>query len=91
MTRFNDFGEPKGTHDFADVNRGHVLRDICHPDAQGGVDGKHFDTAKGLAILQDRQRYLGELEIRRSDEPFRMSGEFPLSISVGHENLRDKE
>jgi len=47
---FDDFGEAEGAHDFADLDRRHVLREVGHPDAHGGVDGEVFYFGEGLAF-----------------------------------------
>src|SRR5271167_1451480 len=44
MARFNDFGQTESAHDLTERDGRHVLRNVCHPYAQGGVDGKKFDT-----------------------------------------------
>ena len=90
MTRFNDFRQPKCAHNLADGNGRHVLGNVCHPGAHDGIDGRQFDVGEGLAILQDRERRLDELEITSSDESCWMSGEFTLAVGGGQESLREK-
>ena len=91
MTGFGDFGEAKGAHDFAELHGRHVLGNIGHPDAHGGVDGEIFDASEGLAVFEGGKRGLGELQDIGSNEALRASGEFPLAIGSGHGSLRQEE
>src|SRR6266481_2243896 len=47
---FDDFGKAEGAHDFADLHGWHVLGEVGHPDAHGGVDGEIFNFGEGLAL-----------------------------------------
>ncbi len=81
---FDDFGESEGAHDFADLNWRHVLREVGHPDAHGGVDGEIFHFGEGLAFGDGGNWGVGELEDVGSDQSGGAIGEKPLAIGGGH-------
>lgn len=85
MEGFNDFGDAEGAHNLAELNGGHVLGNVRHPDAHGGVDGKVFDACESLGLFEGGKGRFGELEDVGSDESLRVGGEFPLAIGSRHE------
>ena len=91
MAGFNNFGETEGAHDFADLDGRHVLRDVHHPDAHGGVDGEIFDAREGLAVFERGGRRFFELENIGSDEILRTCGKNPLTIGVWHGKRIEEE
>jgi hypothetical protein len=93
MAGVDDFGETESAHDLADLHRWHVLRDISHPDAHGGIDGEVFDAGEGLTVVESGNGRFGKFENVRGYEAMRTCGEFPLTIDAGHkeENRRGGE
>src|SRR5882762_3719468 len=88
---FGDFGEAEGAHDFADLDGRHVLGEIGHPDAHGGVDGKIFYAGEGLAFGDGGDGGFGEFEDVGSDEAGGAIGEEPLTIGGGHGGRVEEE
>ena len=89
---FDDFAEAQSTHDLAELDGRHVLRDVSHPDAHAGVDGKILDAREGLAVFKRGKRRFFELKDVGGDESVRASGENPLAIGVGHaERIAEKQ
>ena len=52
MAGFCDFGKTEGAHDFAELDGRHVLGDIGHPNAHGGIDREELDASESLAFLE---------------------------------------
>jgi len=90
MAGIDDFREAEGAHDVTESDGGHVLGNVGHPDAHGGVNGEVCDAGEGLAVLEGGERRLGELKIGRGDEAGRAGDEFPVTDGVGHGSLREK-
>ncbi len=85
MTGLDDFSKAEGAHHFTESDGRHVLRNVGHPDAHGGIDGEIFDAGEGLAVLERGERRFRELEIGGRDEVFGAGDEFPLTNGGGHE------
>src|SRR5208337_4275756 len=86
----DDFGEAEGEHDATESDGRHVLRDVGHPNAHGGINGEIFDAGEGLAILEGGKSGLGELEIGWRNEASGTGDEFRLTYGIGHGDLREK-
>ena len=84
MTGLGDLGEAEGAHDFAELHGGHVLGNVGHPNAHGGVDGEIFDAGKGLAVRDGGDGRFGELEDVGCDEAGGAICELPLAVGGGH-------
>jgi hypothetical protein len=84
MTRFDDFRDTDGTHDFAELDGRHVLRDVGHPDAHGGIDGEICDASEGLVVCKGRNGRFDEMEDVGSDEIGGTGMENVLVIRRGH-------
>jgi len=85
MAGFGDFGEAEGAHHIAQSDGGHVLGDVGHPDAHGGIDGEVFDAGEGLAVFEGGKRGVLESEDIGSDEVFGAGREQPLAVGSRHE------
>ncbi len=85
MAGFDDFGEAERAHDFAHLDRRHVLGNVGHPNAHGGVDGEIFYFGEGLAFGDGGEGGFGELQDVGSDEAGGAVDEFPLTIGGWHE------
>src|SRR6266404_3809725 len=91
MAGFGDFGEAEGAHDFADLDGRHVLGEIGHPDAHGGIDGEIFYAGEGLAFGDGGDGGFGEFEDVGSDEAGGAIGEEPLTIGGWHGGRVEEE
>jgi len=88
---FGDFGEAEGAHDFTDLDGRHVLREIGHPDAHGGVDGEIIYAGEGLAFGDGGDGGFGEFEDVGSDEAGGAIGEDPLTVGGWHGGRVEEE
>jgi hypothetical protein len=83
MARFDDFGKAEGAHDFADLDGRHVLREVDHPYAHGGIEGEIFYFGEGLVFANGGNGRFDELEGVWSDEAGGTRVEKPLVVG-GH-------
>jgi hypothetical protein len=88
---FDDFGKAEGPHDFTELDGRHVLGEVGHPDAHGGVDGEIFYAGEGLAFGDRGDGGFGEFEDVGSDEAGGAIGEEPLTICGGHGERVEEE
>src|SRR5260370_32604635 len=82
VSRFEDFGEANGAHDFTDPDSGKATIGR-HPDAHGRVDREVFDFGERLSVFQLGYWAFSELQITGRNQPFRARLQPKLAIGDG--------